>query len=313
MACKSKLAGTVNYFNVSVNCKFVNIPNSKDEYFDDLCRIMLPENYRDDCEPFRLVISCHGAGGSINTDDHLIMGQATTKCLLANGFAVLDVNGLPEKFCEKYGVDVRNNVGTHIAVDCYVKAYEYCIENYNLKKEVIVFGGSMGGISSTNLVLKGGIPVIAHCAFCPVLDTYNQIFLHPWTNGAPKRALAIMFSFDKDENGEYIYDESKVNGYNPVNNPNALKYPVPLKFWQCEDDNIVSCEVTRRFVNKLKKANCDVEFVTYPTGGHEPQLYGDEIDSVTFNTLLNGEKIEGIRPAVKEAIDFIIYHDNLAK
>ncbi len=313
MANISKLAGTVNYFNVSVNCKFVNQKGAKDEYYDDVCRIMLPENYTDDGEPCRLVISCHGAGGSINTDDHLILGQASTKCMLANGFAVLDVNGLPVEYCKKYDVDERNNVGTHIAVDCYVKAYEYCMKNYNFKKEVIIFGGSMGGISSTNLVLKGGLPVIAHCAFCPVLDTYNQIFLHPWTNGAPKRALAKMFSFDKDEKGEFIYDEAKVNGYNPVNNPDALKYPVPLKFWQCEDDNIVSCDVTKKYVKKLQEAGCDVELITFPTGGHEPQLYGDEVENVSWNTVFKGVKIEGIRPAVAGALDFIIYHDSKAK
>ena len=309
----SNLAGESLFFKVSVNCKFVNEPNAKDEYYDDICRIMFPENYTDDGEPFRLIVACHGAGGSIDTDDHLIAGQALTKYLLANGYVVLDVNGLPVEFCEKYNVDVRNNVGTHIAVDCYVKAYQYCIEHFNLKDHVIVNGGSMGGISSTNLVLKGGLPVIAHCALCPVLDTYNQIFLHPWTSGAPKRALATIFSFDKDENGEIIYDESKVNGYNPVNNPDALKYPVPLKFWQCEDDNIVSIEVTKKYVNALKNAGNDVEFVIFPTGGHEPQLYGEDLDNPKWNDVYKGEKIKGIKPAVEGVIEFISYYDNLYK
>ena len=52
-------------------------------------------------------------------------------------------------------------------------------------------GASMGGISSTNLVLSGKIPVLVQTGFCPVLDTYNEIFLHPWSNGLPKTALSV--------------------------------------------------------------------------------------------------------------------------
>lgn len=56
----------------------------------------------------------------------------------------------------------------------------------------------MGEISSTNLVLSGKIPVIAHSAFCPVLDTYNQIFLHPWSGGLPKIAFGKIYKLDRD-------------------------------------------------------------------------------------------------------------------
>ena len=72
----------------------------------------------------------------------------------------MDVNGLPEKYAEERDIDLRNNVGTPIAVRCYVNAYFYCMERFNLRREVFVFGGSMGGISSTNLVLSGCIPVM---------------------------------------------------------------------------------------------------------------------------------------------------------
>lgn len=115
----------------------------------------------------------------------------------------MDVNGLPEKYAEENGIDIRNNIGSPIAMRSYVKAYHYCMANFNLHPDVFVHGGSMGGISSTNLVLSGQISVIAHSAFCSVLDTYNQIYLHPWSDGLPRTALGKIYSLDKDDSGEY--------------------------------------------------------------------------------------------------------------
>jgi len=43
------------------------------------------------------------------------------------------------------------------------------MDNFNFKPDVFVFGASMGGISSTNLVLFGSIPVIAHGGHEPQL------------------------------------------------------------------------------------------------------------------------------------------------
>ena len=86
----------------------------------------------------------------------------------------MDVNGLPLEYANKNGIDIRNNIGSPIAIRSYVKAYHYCMDRFNLKPQVFVHGGSMGGISSTNLVLSGMIPVIAHSAFCPVLDNISK-------------------------------------------------------------------------------------------------------------------------------------------
>ena len=166
-------------FTIQVNCYLPNESavtdklQDSEEIYEDCGCLLLPDSYTDTGAPTRLVISCHGAGGTVTTDDAQVMGQTLTRYLLANGYAVMDVNGLPEAYAEKKGIDLRNNVGTPIAVRSYVKAYHYCMDNFNLKREVFVHGGSMGGISSTNLVLSGCIPVIAHSAFCPVLVCLN--------------------------------------------------------------------------------------------------------------------------------------------
>ena len=173
-----------HYFQIAVNCADFscgngeNVQDQEEIYLDDGV-LLLPDSYTETGTPTRLVISCHGAGGTVDTDDSQTEAQTLTKYLLANGYAIMDVNGLPKAYAEKYGIDIRNNVGSPIAVQSYIKAYHYCMDNFHLKKDVFVRGASMGGISSTNLVLSGAIPVIAQMAFCPVLDTYHQIFLHP--------------------------------------------------------------------------------------------------------------------------------------
>ena len=267
--------------------------------YDDCGVLILPDSYTDEGVPTRLVISCHGAGGTVSTDSSQIEGKELTKYLVANGYAVMDVNGLPEKYAEEHDIDIRNNIGSPIAVRAYVKGYHYCMDNFNLKREVFVHGSSMGGISSTNLVLSGMIPVIAHSAFCPVLDTYNQIFLRPWSDGLPKLALGRIYGLERDADGEYVYDESKVVGYNPAKNKKAEAYPVPVKFWHCADDPVVPYEITKKLVDTARKNGCIAYLRTFPYGGHEPSLVGEPVTSPTGYDVLDGERIS-VLPAVEE-------------
>jgi len=208
------------------------------------------------------------------------------------------------EYATEKDIDIRNNIGSPIAIRSYVAAYRYCMKEFNLKPGIFVHGGSMGGISSTNLVLHGEIPVIAHSAFCPVLDTYNEIFLHPWSGGLPKYALGKIYGFDKDENAEYVYSEQKVIGYNPMQNPKAECYPVPVKFWHCEDDEVVSADITRKFVNRINAAGGEAHLRTFATGGHEPQLVGEYVENPCGNTVFGQTKLK-ITTAVEEAFAWI--------
>ena len=299
-------------FKVMVDCSFLerdNLPKGEAvEFYEDNGFIILPDEYSESGAPTRLVISCHGAGGTVTTDDSQVEHQAMTEYLVANGYAVMDVNGLPQKYASEKGIDIRNNIGSPIAIRSYVKAYHYCMEKFNLKPEVFVHGGSMGGISSTNLVLSGEIPVVSHTAFCPVLDTYNQIFLHPWSGGLPRDALGIIYGLDVNQKGEYIYNEQKIMGYNPVQNPKAKSYPVPVKFWHCEDDGTVDCKVTKEFVAMVNDNGGKAELRTFAHGGHEPQLAGEKVLNPTGKHIYQGKQIE-IFPAVEEAFLWIKTHD----
>ena len=172
----------------------------------------------------------------------------------------------------------------------------------------------MGGISSTNLVLSGAIPVIAQSGFCPVLDTYHQIFLHPWSKGAPKVALEKIYRLSHDETGEPIYCEDRIAGYNPMGRlvcaegREYLRYPVPVRFWQCEDDEIVDIACTKRFVKAIQNAGGTAYLRTFEQGGHEPPLCGELIPKTRGNAVFEGKTLP-ITPAVEEAFLWIKQFD----
>ena len=276
------------HFSCKISCK---VPyEDRYETYPDAGILLLPDSYRETGRQTRLVISCHGAGGSVSTDDSQVVIQALTKYLLANGFAVMDMAGIPEGYCEKYGINRFNNIGSPIAVDSYVAGDEKCVTEYNLKKEVLVHGASMGGISSTNLVLSGRIPVLAQTGFCPVLDTYHEIYLHPWSDGLPKIALEKIYSLDG-------YDEQKIAPYNPAANPKIKRYPVPVAFWHCADDPLVSVDVTERFVNEICESGGRAVLHKLPAGGHSPQLYGEYVKPSGV-AVYHGEK-----PGITEAVE----------
>ena len=302
-------------FRIAVNCANfssgdINDVKDCEQIYYDYGMIALPDSYCETGKKTRLVISCHGAGGTVTTDDSQVEQQTLTKYLLANGYAVMDVNGLPNDFSEMKGIDIRNNIGSPVAVQSYVKAYHYCMDHFNLKREVFIHGGSMGGISSTNVVLSNCIPIIAQSGFCPVLDTYNQIFLHPWSNGLPKTALGELYHFERDMMGDYIYDEDKVAGFNPmgrllrIGEKEVLSYPVPVKFWQCEDDETVGIDSTKRFVAAIRNAGGIAYLRTFSSGGHEPQLCGDFLKNPSGNIVL-GEEVIQVTPAVEEVFLWI--------
>lgn len=293
-----------HFYKVPVECR---IPYSDEtKLYYDPGVLILPDSYTEVGEPTRLVINCHGAGGTVSTDDAAVYEQVLTRYLLANGYAIMDVNGLPEEFSQEFNVHIRNNIGSYIAVNSYVWAYHYCMENYNLKPEVFVHGGSMGGISSTNLVLSGQIPVIAQTLFCPVLDAYNHIFLHPWGTGEPRDAQGIIHSFQKDAEGNWIYDKEKMVGFDPATSDKV--HPCPLFICHSANDNKVDPKYSLAYLDRAKAQGVETGLLYLPDGLHEPQAYGAPIDNPSGNTLFEGEQLR-IRPGVEALFNWIHTHN----
>ena len=121
--------------------------------------ICLPDTYTNMGVSTRLIIYCHG--GNVNYSSSATRFDTQDlepEYWLAEGYAILDIEGNP-----------FNNTNEHFhipqAMDCYVAAYKWAIEHYNLKRDGIFLGGrSMGGGMTFNLLrCPYSIPVIAAC------------------------------------------------------------------------------------------------------------------------------------------------------
>ena len=87
-----------------------------------------------------------------------------------------------------------------------------------------------------------------------------------------------------------------------------LAYPVPVSFWQCEDDATVCIDTTRRFVAAVTRAGGTAILHTFETGGHEPQDCGAPLSSPSGNNDFAGETL-AILPAVEGVFQWIKQFD----
>lgn len=327
----SPYAGTIHRFTVEVNCAPLYIPEDNlgpefnDDYqpYTDYGVLIFPDSYTDKGKKTRLVISAHGGGGTVTADSSQAEYQSISRYLVANGYAVMDVNGLPEQYAiDKGNLRLQDSVGSYIAIQSHIKAYNYAMENFNFHPEVFLVGISEGGITTTNIVLHSHIPVLAQAGWSPVLDTYNQIWMDPWpwcsVNG-PGAVLATVYGFDPIPDAtstkdrlKWEYDEKKIMGYNPmkcnvVTGADGLEYRYyrcPVKFWHCMDDDTVRYEPTEAFIKSIQNAGGTAYLKLYETGGHETAYVGDPVPNPIGNTIAyDGTEIE-IKPVCEETFLF---------
>ena len=228
-------------------------PNSGRIYHDQAI-LKLPESYSKSGKPTRLVYCAHGAGGGVTADKWFLNNYSLKDTLLANGYAIFDVNG---------GESVEN-MGGPTVIESAHNAYLYILKHYNIDKRIFVVGLSMGGLSSTNFIYHYPEIILAQGMFSPVLDLYNQAWLHPWLP-TTRRAIANVFDF-KDLSGK-TWENDKAAGWNPIlknitiSGRDTLKsYPVPVKIWHGVGDPIVLENFSGNFQKYIVNAHgsCDV-------------------------------------------------------
>ena len=348
-------------FTVDVNVNMLkdseDSASVQDSYvgtYKDNGLLMLPPTYTPQGKPTRLVIAFHGGGGGASDHDSQTEQQTQYKYLVANGYAVMDMNGMPADWVETWWDDCPapsvkeyckvNNMGTPLAMECYMKGYQWVVDNYNIARDgVFICGGSMGGMSSSNFVMMGSVPVIAQAIYAPALDTYNQAFLHPWTPVSnpvlSKYCLGKLYGFSKDGNDQYIYDADKVTGYNPIINgmesyvngervtsvgtydftthylngvevTEYKRYPCPLKIWHCDNDPTVNIACSIRQVTAIKNAGGMAWLRRFPSGGHAPDTAGTVVSNPSGNTILNGASVGTIYPLAEETLLFFNRFNN---
>jgi predicted esterase len=241
------------YFTVPINLKFPDDESvsldiaDTDSIYHDRCILKLPPNYQHS-KPVRLVYMAHGAGGGVKENSWYLNQFSLKDSLLANGYAIFDVNGGP----------LVENMGNSWVVQAAYKAYEYIRERYTVYPQFFVAGFSMGGLSSTNFVYKHSSLVLAHAMYSPVLDLQEQAWENPWLK-TTRAAIAKTYNF-KDQSGKK-WEGDKVIGWNPltintfVSNTDTVKiYPVPVKIWHGTGDKVVTVDASRKFQQYIRNA-----------------------------------------------------------
>lgn len=230
-------AGGYMDFTVEVDTNVANVDDDTlalqdAQVFENDCgRIYLPKTYKEEGKPTRLIVHCHGASQNYNNGAVFPKNSSlvTVDYLLAKGYAVMDVNGLP-------GTNSfpATTCGNPIAYRSYLAAYKWAVKNCNIYKEIFVVGISAGSIPALQISQIETVPVLACVTYCGLMDFSRGWMLlggyHGNNTQGPdiKGYLADKFAFTgtrptlgnidpcSDAEWEYVVSNwAKFSGWNP--------------------------------------------------------------------------------------------------
>ena len=253
-------AGTI-FFTVNVNQDFADTTsittatNDSETMKPVYCALKLPTNYSNEGTPTKIAVVMHGAGGKV-TDNNAGEMKLFME-LVNNGYAIFDVNGSNNEYTD----GTSDHMGSSRTISAYLKAFEWIKNNYNVEDKLYVHGHSMGGLTALNFAAKNPYLCKVLGLYHPVVDMYNQAWLHPWFSST-KQAIASEYNFD-DKTGN-TYEKDKVIGYNPIENNSILidgtRYnylPCPIKIWHGNADTTVSLSGSQEYIKALKNNGCE--------------------------------------------------------
>jgi hypothetical protein len=278
-------------FDVVVNTANPNIPGSTGKDLVDKGLVILPKGYSQHGVPAKLVIYCHGGSGYVSNDFSESESDNYCKYLVSLGYAVLDMNGIPELLVSNLKIDRGRTVGNFTALRSYVAGYEYVMNNFNIDfNGCYVFANSNGGLISMNLANLTSIPIIAQAGINPMLSIERNLW--NYKGGAVSLGGGEFSSLQNRANvirlygmnnvktqaelNDAIYEKEKVKDYDPFDYLmfKAINdYPYPYKIFQTKDDGAVSFSITKELVVAMQKRGDNLNLREIETGGHvvEPQ------------------------------------------
>ncbi len=249
------------------------------------CVLALPDSYTDDGEETPLIISFHGSGMRVCEKDNMIGGLAfVTQCINA-GYAALDVNG-----SEWHG----RTQGCFEHLMAAYRAYKYVTRKYNLSRQVLIAGGSMGGQSAFNFI--GMFPNIVTAAgiFFPRLNldtvevdghsclgSWDKTVKQQETGNSPRDRIRVTHRFPSEE-----WCERNVIGFNPhktrsFTNSDGEKVvipPCPIKIWHGTADQTIDYMISVGYAEAVRRAGCYIELHLLEGVGHTTtQVMRDEL------------------------------------
>ncbi len=301
-------------------------------YEKDWGVLILPKQYKSDGKPVPLVIACHGGGGTVHANGSQIESLDMYKYLVSLGYAVMDMAGMPETFSKRKKIDHNRSMGSFITVRSFDEGYRWVMDRYNIdSRGCYITGGSNGGLTVMNVASHSSIPIVRIAASSPSLSLREQAWnsrsgaisggqFPAWQNRSN-----IMRIYDMEDVTNYNkifvaeYDEARVEDYDPftykVASENGIlkkELPYPIKIWHPVDDNILSIDFSRKFVDAVNNGGGEAYLIEMTGGGHSPHTYGEKIGYFSYK----GEDIALKQLAYEQAVWFgkhsnihAVYHE----
>lgn len=249
--------------------------SDKEEWAETEAVLCLPESYTEDGDETQLVLSFHGAGGRVCSEEDKIGGVAYVPKLYEAGYAVLDICG-----AEPHGL----TMGCPEHIFAAYKAYRYAIKHYNLSDKVLVMGASMGGHVTMNFINTYPSIVLAAGMFYPRLNmdgvtVDGHYCIGTWDkntrkdgNPSTKDRIVEIYRFPSEE-----WCEERTVGFNPYRVRSFINQegkrvvipPCPIKIWQGTVDVTVDPVMVQEFVDSVKRAGCYIELHMLEGIGHK--------------------------------------------
>lgn len=165
--------------------------------------IVFPDNYDEGGKAVRLIIANQGSSGRVLSSDTMPHNCCPfADLMLAEGYAVLQINGTPGY---TDGIATYGASGNPDYLKSIVKAYEYVVQKYNIRRDgVLLAGFSQGTLKCWQIAANKTLPVIACVMFGPCLDLWK--LMYPYTTPSQRQFICQRFGFVEKEANEYVLE-----------------------------------------------------------------------------------------------------------
>ena len=264
----------INQYDPDLSLTTNTVLDNENDMVDVDCYLKLPSTYNPDSRTkTKLIMITHGAGQSATSWVQNSNYNNITNAMLNAGYAVFDCNGYNNT---NAGV---NHWGCEKALQCYRKAYDYVINNYNVEHNFSIYGFSMGGLTALNLAYSMIANVKCIALSSPVISGY---YYDDRRRGFPSVNYAASYYVDANTNAGL--DPDRFIGHDPlqsiitINDKEYMFQKIaPLKIWfggnesivNKDGNNCVPKEHAIQLVNAIRNANGVAWYREFENCGHE--------------------------------------------
>ena len=156
--------------------------------------------------------------------------------------------------------------GNQAQMDAFVQIHQWAVRSgstglWTIRGGMLLYGDSMGGCVTANIVRDGRVPVWGAVLNSAVLDLANQ-----YAVGTSESSISSAYGFLEADG----YDAAAVGAHDPMVNPASAFHNVPMRFYASPGDKTVwKVDNTDPFVaDVLGAAHTAEKEVVTTTGGH---------------------------------------------